>query len=111
MSYVFLVPKNSIRGLKMLFPVILRIIFGEIFLEHLYSTKRFVYEFQGSLWSYYWAILLVSTVITILEHFGSLLPASSVTVKQKKWKIEKWKISISWQTQNQLKISESALAK
>ena len=52
MSYVFLVPKNSIRGLKMSFPVIFRFISVEISTEKksfgtFYSTKRFVFEFQG----------------------------------------------------------------
>ena len=43
----FLCPKNSIRGLKMSFPVIFRFI-SEIFVfEHFHSTKRFVFEFQG----------------------------------------------------------------
>jgi len=50
MSYVFLVPKKSIRGQKMSFLVIFRFISGEIFaeknFEHFYSTKRFVFEFQ-----------------------------------------------------------------
>jgi len=45
MNYVFLVLKNSIRGLK-------NVISGEIsaeknFLENFYSTKRYVFEFQG----------------------------------------------------------------
>ena len=31
--------------------------------------------------SYFWAILLISAIITILEDFGSLLPARTVTVK------------------------------
>ena len=47
-----LVLKKSIRGLKMLFPVNFQFIHGEIsaenfFLENFYSTKRFVFEFQG----------------------------------------------------------------
>ena len=71
MSCVFLVPKKSIRGLEMSFPVIFRFISGEIsaekkFFEHFYSTKRFVFEFQGRLpLSYFWAIVLISTVISI----------------------------------------------
>jgi len=52
MDYVFLVLKNSIRGLKMSVPVNFRFISGEIsaekfFLEKFYSTKRYVFEFQG----------------------------------------------------------------
>ena len=52
MSYIFLVPKNSIRGLKNVisgpFSVHLRRNFRQIiFFEHFYSTKRFVFEFQG----------------------------------------------------------------
>ena len=54
----FLCPKNSIRGLKMSFPVIFRFVSAEIFysgetsgekifLEHFYRTIRFVFEFQG----------------------------------------------------------------
>ena len=51
MSYVFLVLKKSIRGLKISFPVIFRFISGEISaekkFEHFYRIKRFVFEFQG----------------------------------------------------------------
>jgi len=50
-SYVFLMPKNSIHGLKMSFPVNFRFISGEIsaekfFLETFYGIERFVFEFQ-----------------------------------------------------------------
>ena len=46
----------------------------------------FVFEFQpgisrGSLLSYFWGILLIFALITILEDVGSLLPARTVTVK------------------------------
>ena len=47
MSYAFLVLKNSIRGLKMSFPVIFRFISGEISAEKIFYTNRFVFEFQG----------------------------------------------------------------
>ena len=50
--------------------------------EHFYSTKRFFIDFQGSLLSYFWAILFIYASITILEDFGSLLPARTVTVKE-----------------------------
>ena len=50
------------------------------FLEKFYCTKRFVFEFQGGLLSYFWAIVLISAVISILDDFGSLLPARTVTV-------------------------------
>ena len=79
MSYVFLVPKNSIRCLKNVISGHFSIYFG--FLTF-YSTKRFVFEFQGeSPSSYFWAILLIFAVITIWEDFGSLLPDRTVTVK------------------------------
>ena len=67
----------------MSFPVNLRFISGEIFVEKFYRTKRFVFEFQGGLLSYFWAIVPISTVISILDDFGSLLPARTVTVKPK----------------------------
>ena len=53
------------------------------FLKNFYCTKRFVFEFQGSLLGYVWAIVLISAVISILEDFGSLLPARFVTVNGK----------------------------
>ena len=55
---------------------------SHVFLE----TKKFIapkdssLNFKGSLSSYFWAILLISAVIAILEDFGSLLPARTVTV-------------------------------
>ena len=45
------------------------------------NTKRFVFEFQGESLVLFWAIVLISAVISILEDFGSLLPARTVTVK------------------------------
>ena len=51
------------------------------FLKNFYSTKRFVLNFRGSLLDYFWAIVLISAVISILEDFGSLLPARTVTVE------------------------------
>ena len=49
----------------------------KFFLEKVYYTKRFVFEFQGD----FWVIVLISVVISILDDFGSLLPARTVTVK------------------------------
>ena len=46
------------------------------------TTKRFVFEFQGSLLSNFCAIVLMSAVMSILEDFGILLPARSVAVKE-----------------------------
>ena len=84
-NYVFLVAKRSIRGLKMSFPVNFRFISGEIsaknFLEKFYCTKRFVLEFYWGPVSYFWAIVPISAVIGILDDFGSLLAARTVTVK------------------------------
>ena len=53
----------------------------KFFLENFYCTKRIVFEFQGGLLSYFWAIVLISAVMSILDDFGSLLPARTVTVK------------------------------
>ena len=71
----------------MSFLVIFRFISGEIpaekiFLNIFIEPKDSSLNFRGSLLSYFWAILLISAVITILEDFGSLLPARNVTVKQ-----------------------------
>ena len=71
----FLCSKNSIRGLKNIssgqFLVHFWFIFGEIsaekfFLENFYSTKRFVFEFQGESRNF-WAIVLIFAVMNILE--------------------------------------------
>ena len=85
MSYVFLVPKNSIFGLKNVISGHFSVHFRWNFhrkknFEHFYSTKRFFIDFQGSLLSYFWAILFIFAFITILEDFGGLLPARTVTV-------------------------------
>ena len=71
MSYVFLLPKNSIRGLK-------NVNSGRtsIFFEHFYSTNAF--EFQGESLELFLSYL---AHFTILDEFGSLLPARTVTVK------------------------------
>ena len=84
MNYVFL--ENSIHGIKKSFPVNFWFISGEIsvekkILENCYSTKKFVFEFKGSLLSNFWANVPISAVMSILEDFGSLLPALSVAVK------------------------------
>ena len=69
----------------MSFPVIFRFISGEISAENKISNifiapKDSSLNFKAGLLSLFWAILLISTVITILEDFGSLLPARTVTV-------------------------------
>ena len=38
-------------------------------------------NFRGSLFNYFWAIVLISAVISFLEDFCRLLPARTVTVK------------------------------
>ena len=84
MTYVFLVPEKFDYWSKMSFPVILWFISGEISAEknseHLYRTKRLVLEFQGESLELFWATVLISAVISILEDFDSLLPARTVTV-------------------------------
>jgi len=86
MSYVFLSPKKSTRGLKNVISGHFRFMSGEIsekfFWVHFYSTKRFVFEFQGETLEPFWAIVLIFIAISILEDFGSLLPACTVTVKR-----------------------------
>ena len=68
--------QKSIRGLKMSFPVIF-VSFPVKFppkkcaFEHFIAPKDSSLNFRGRLLSYFWAILLISTVITILEDFGS----------------------------------------
>ena len=53
----------------------------KIFLENFYSTKRFVLEFQGESLEQFLSYRAHSSVMSILEDFGSLLPARSVAVK------------------------------
>ena len=70
----------------MFFPVNIRFISGEIsaekiVLEYFIEPKDSSLNFKGSVLSYFWAIVLISTVISILDNFGSLLPARTVTVK------------------------------
>ena len=55
--------------------------FWEIFI----APKDLSLNFTGSLLSYFWAIMLISVVMSIFEDFGSLLPARSVAVN---WKIQ-----------------------
>ena len=83
----------------MSFPVIFQFIPGEISaekncLEHFYGTKRFGFEFQGGLLSYFWAIRLISAVISILDDFGSLLSARTMTVKMTEIGKSKIKIGV-----------------
>ena len=65
MSCVFLVPKTFDS-------------WPENVISGLFSVN-----FRWSLLSFFRAIVLISAVISILEDFGSLLPARSVTVKDK----------------------------
>jgi len=122
MSYVFLVPKKidslskkcHFRSIFGSFPV--KFPPKQFFRVNFYSTKRFVFEFQGGLWSYFWAIMLISAVMSILEDFGSLLPARTVTVKnlitwyikiRSKFRVWKWSIlkKISSDSSLQFKIN------
>ena len=83
----FLCSKNSIRVLKMSFPVNFWFTSGEISVEKKNFWKNFIapkdsfLNFRGSLLSNFWAIVLIFADMRILEDFGSLLPARSVTVK------------------------------
>ena len=92
MSYVFLVPKkfdtwteNVVSGH---FSVHFRrnFRFRWNFRRKKFSWNIFIepkdssLNFRGGLSSYFWAIVLISAVISILEDFGSLLPARTVTV-------------------------------
>ena len=86
MNYIFLVLKNSIRGLKMSFSVNFWFIPGKISAEKKFwkifiAPKDSSLNFRGSLLSYFWAIMLIFAVMSISEDFGSLLPARSVAVK------------------------------
>ena len=69
-------------------PVNFRFIFGEISAEKKFSAKILLHQKirlwilgEGGLLSYFWAIVLISAVISILGDFGSLLPTRTVTVK------------------------------
>ena len=84
MNHVILVPKKfDLWSKKCHF----RFISGEISAEKFFFWKNFIapkdssLNFRGSLLGYFWAIVRISAVISILEDFGSLLPARSVTVK------------------------------
>ena len=62
-----------------------RSIFGSFPVK--FPPKNFIWKpkdsslnFMGGLLSYFWAIVLISAVISILDDFGSLLPARTVTV-------------------------------
>ena len=75
--------QNSIRGLKMAFPVNFRFISVEISAEKDFFGK-FLFHQKIRLWisgTYFWAIMLISAVTSILEDFGSLLPACPVAVE------------------------------
>ena len=57
--------------------------FREIFI----APKDSSLNFRGSLLSYFWAIMLISAVMSIFEDFGNLLQAHSVAVKIKNFKL------------------------
>ena len=71
----------------MSFPVNFRFISGETSVKKIFFGKILLHQkirlwiSGGSLLGYFWAIVRISAVISILEDFGSLLPARSVTVK------------------------------
>ena len=79
MRYEFLVPKKFDWWSKKCH---FRWNFRRKFFSNIFiAPKDSSLNFRGSLLSYFWAILLISAVITILEDFGSLLPVRTVTVK------------------------------
>ena len=86
MSYVFLVPKKFDSWSKNVISGHFSVHFRwnsrrKIFLNIFIEPKDSSLNFRGSLLSYFWPIMLISAVISILEDFGSLLPARTVTVK------------------------------
>jgi len=80
MIYVFLVPKKLDSWSK-------NVISGESPAEKKFFWKIFIaskdssLNFRGSPSSYFWAIVLISAVISILVNVDSLLQARTVTVK------------------------------
>ena len=76
MSYVFLMAKEFDSWSKKRY---FRPIF---FWKKFIAPKDSSLNFRESLLSYFWAILLISAVIIILEDVGSLPPARTVTVKK-----------------------------
>ena len=76
---LFVVSECHFRSIFDSFPVKFRP--KKYFLDNIYITKRFVFEFQVSLLSYFLAIVLIFAVMSIFEDFGNLLPARSVAVK------------------------------
>ena len=76
----------------MSFPVNFLFISGEISAENFFwkifiAPKDSSLNFRGSLFSYFLAIVLISAVISILDDFGSLLPARTVTVRLTQFKL------------------------
>ena len=72
----------------MSFPVIIRFISGEISAETTFrnifiAPKDSSWNFRRSLLGYFWAIVLIFAVISILEDIGTLMPGRTVTVKKK----------------------------
>ena len=65
----------------MSFPVNFRFISSEISSEKILHQKIRLSISGRGLSSYFWAIVLISALISILDDFGSLLPARTVTVK------------------------------
>ena len=51
------------------------------FWKNFIAPKDSSLNLSGSLLSYFWASVLISAVISILDDFGNLLPARTVTVK------------------------------
>ena len=74
MSYVFPVTKKfdslSKDVISGLFSVHFR---WNIQRRNFIAPKESSLDFRGSLLSYFWAIMLISAVLSILEEFGSLL--------------------------------------
>ena len=70
----------------MSFPVNFRFISVEIsteknFFGQILSRQKIRLWISGEgLWSYFWAIVIISAFISILDDFGNLLPARTVTV-------------------------------
>ena len=86
MDYVFLVlkkfdssSKNAISG-QFLIHFRWNSRWKNVFLKIIITPKNSFLNFRGSLLSNFWAIVLISAVISILENFGSLLPARAVDV-------------------------------
>ena len=70
MNYVFLLLKNSIRGLKNVVSDQLLVHFRWNFRPKIFiAPKDSFLNFRGSLLGNFWAIVLISAVMSILEDF------------------------------------------